>query len=251
MTLPSRDAVLRFTIQELKELAEDLKINIASITKRDDMLKAVLISAYADSEPLSVSPARDMVSPPLTSSEDVSQFRLATPGLPLQTMGMPLHSMQAASLYPSCTSATYFQPSMPLMASHLMPSTSVPPGFRSLWADKSLPLIKPSYAGFHSYGPPVHSAISEFDKWRFIKEAEQRERDRERERERQADREFEREQREREQAMQIKLAEIQAAANANSFSLNAANASNAHDSDPSLNTRPFRVDLAAKIVALF
>jgi hypothetical protein len=79
----------------------------------------------------------------------------------------------------------------------------------------------------------------------------ERERVRERKREREADREFEREQRVREQETQIKLAEIQAAANANSVSLHAANASNAQDSDPSLNTRPFRVDLAAKLLPTF
>jgi hypothetical protein len=141
-------------------------------------LTAVLTSVYADWEPLPVSPVRDLASPSLTSAEDVSQLRLGTPSLPLQIMGMPLHTMQAASLCPSCTPATYFQPSMPLMASHLMPSTSVPPGFPSPMSfAQPMPQMHPSFASYPRYAAPVHSAVSEFDKCRFMQEAEQRERE--------------------------------------------------------------------------
>jgi hypothetical protein len=182
MTLPSRDTIVRFTIRELKDLASELNINIASLTKRDDILKAVLIAAYPDWEPLPVSPDTDLVSPPLTSTEDVLEVGLATPTLPLQTsdfslptsalpfypFSMPMHTMPAAASYPSCMPATYSQPGMPLMAPHMamhmLPSTSVPPGFAPppMSYAQFMPHMHPGYTG---YGAPVQPSISDFDKW--------------------------------------------------------------------------------------
>jgi hypothetical protein len=123
MTLPSRDAVLRYTVRELKDLAAELNINIASLTRRDDILKAVLIAAYPDWEPLPVLPDTDLVSPPPTSTEDVVDVGLATPRLPLQTsdfslptsalpfhpFSLPVHTIPAATSYPTCVPATYLQ----------------------------------------------------------------------------------------------------------------------------------------------
>jgi hypothetical protein len=203
MSLPSKDAVLRFTIKELRDLAKELNINIASLSTRDDILEAVLTSAYADLESLPASPERNLRSPTLTSAEDVLDVGLATPtprlqnsdfplhtsALPFQPLSMPMHTMHAATSYPSCMPAMYFQPSMPLMAPHMKPSTSIPPGFAPppMSYAQAFQHMHPSfagYAGLTGYGAPVQPAISEFDKWQNIQEMEHAER------ESQADREL-------------------------------------------------------------